>query len=205
MTPRAQRWLVALVLALTGCSGAQRVGPPKPPENGMWGICYDVVGYPELHESPDEETSCDQPVRLLWPQLPVKAWIDPESINVTTALRAFAAWEDWLGRPVFVLVPEPEDADVAIWADADYLADCGISAAACAPHQQQLDGTIKAAIVFDPEYVRVDVLAHELGHTLGLAHDHNNRRSIMWPDTEGYLLHLSDYDTALLQALYQGR
>ena len=206
MTHRHLHALVGLVLLLAGCSGTRQVPLPKAPENGTWSICYDEAGMPDLYENPGQNPPCDEPSRLLWPRLPIKTYVDAESTSIIEVLRAFAAWEEWLDRPVFVLVPEVEDAQLVIWSDTDYLVSiCGETAAACAPHRRDSEGVLSAGVVLDPEYVRADVLAHELGHTLGLAHDPHDRRSIMYPSPEWYLPRLGQYDADLLKALYHGR
>lgn len=198
-----------LVAALSlSCGGAQVRTSEAVNENGMWSICYkEGTGRAELHETRDENHSCSNPVRLKWAKLPVKVHL-AGATPADPFLRAFSAWEGWLGTPVFELVPESGDDVVEAFVVDDetamYFRMMGI--AAMAPHWKRMNGTIKAEVWMSPLYYdNVEVIAHELGHILGLAHDHgnHNKRSIMYPGTSWYLPSVSNYDKRLLCALYR--
>ena len=85
------------------------------------------------------------------------------------------AWDHWLGTTVFTSASPGEMPDVLVVADpAKALVFAGYT------DVEIVDGKPRATVkMFAGYHDRVDIIAHELGHVLGLAHDNNHPWSVM--------------------------
>lgn len=194
---------IVLSCALAACQVPESKVPQAAKQPTLWNLCYNEDGSPIIYEMPQKEYACKSPSRLKWPSLPVQVHLDESVLDATESfLWAFAAWEEWLGRPVFELTPESGDWVVeAFQGDSVIAEEFGI--AAMAPHEKRSDGTIEAIVVFFSQYrFNTEVVAHEFGHTLGLAHDKDDKRSIMYPSMRTQIPRLQAEDRAVLCALY---
>lgn len=199
------RLILAAVIACLSGSGhsAAAVEAPVPPaENTVWFNCYDEDGHPDMAENATQ-IACPEAAPLFWGELPLRVWIDPE-VDAKPVLQAFDVWKSWLGTEVFRQTDDLDTAQVMVLVDAGMLglADCE-GAAACAPHERLPDGSFIAGVIFHPDYMQTDIAAHELGHTLGLAHDHDLVRSVMYPSADWVMPQLTATDRDALCSLYR--
>jgi len=57
-------------------------------------------------------------------------------------------------------------------------------------------------MIFEKGYDLVPTLAHELGHAIGLAHDSNDKFSVMYPRTGGVIPRLAPNDRLAIRKKY---
>lgn len=186
---------VVLGLALTavGCANrmptAERYAEPT-----GWSLCYEADG-----TVADYDGHCSDPSLIKW-NLPAKVYLP---LGYSSRLRfkeAMTVWDTWMGTEAFRLVGSAPEADIVV---EDGGEPWGIAGRAL---HTKTGGTVKFHLeIFDGYYDRPDIIAHELGHTLGLAHDEGDKRSIMYPGMEWYLPALTPVDCDYLKRLYNLR
>ncbi len=198
-----RRLLALVAAAIVGCGAPAKTAeaPEKRAENTMWYNCYDEFGQPDMAENILDKR-CPEAAVIDWGELPVRVYAEDE-VKLEPLMEAFQIWEQWLGQPVFKLVAHPDEAQVGVGVGDQLLEDFGCGgAAACAPHMRLDDGTLQAWVIFSPQYQTAEIGAHEFGHTLGLAHDHGLRRSVMYPSLGWYMPWLQAADRRALCELY---
>jgi hypothetical protein len=166
--------LSTLLACLPGCPDG---------DSATWmRVCWNADGsavYPPSTYS-TESVGCDA-VDLVWPSVPLQVYLD-ESLTVSdidAGRSAMAFWSAW-GLDVFVEAPTVGQCDVLV-----QLGSVSGSSAAATEHSMaagRLSATVELLLPGDPWRDKY-LLAHELGHALGLAHD-TGRLSIMYPVSE---------------------
>lgn len=186
------RWVLALLLATAiGCAGRMPPSPHRFAEPTGWSVCYEADGNVDNYEG-----NCSAPSLVQW-SLPVEVYVPDSYPSPLRMAQGLAVWDEWLGREVFRVVKSPEGADVLV-------TDGGpaVFAAGMATHMRVAGKVTFTLSMYQPYYDRPEIIAHELGHVLGLAHDDGNKRSIMYPGMEWYLPELTDADCDYLEAMY---
>jgi hypothetical protein len=167
----------------------------------MMEVCFD----PEMTNIALIPEACKgktKPAEFIeWDHLPLGVYMDTENPKqVKAAVQAIDVWNSWLGFETFKLVTTADAADVI-------LLDGG-------PHEMYRGMTLYArtdegkgdlfsfVLIYDAALGDAGTMTHELGHVLGLEHDPDNSRSIMYPNTARYVPWLEPQDKLLLQSLY---
>jgi hypothetical protein len=127
--------------------------------------------------TPQRFMTTDNGSVLHWSSMPVHVVLDDEGLGpdwVTIVRTSLGRWNQALGFRAFAEVKDPKTADILIIAhDGDgnpaSLANTSLFAL-------RATGAIEAGVVFMPVVVvsiglAYDIVKHELGHVLGLAHD----------------------------------
>ncbi len=159
------RWLVfAALFSMQVCCTALLPGPVAPGEHTFWSLCWDKDGVANLCED-GQSITWKLPIRVA-----VRGYTDTAAVS-----QAMGAWNQWLGAEVFTPATTLEEVDVVVtaWPDENLLL-AGVT------QPLLVDGHLRATITMYPGYHhRVDILAHELGHVLGLQHDEDMPWSVM--------------------------
>lgn len=190
--------LLSLVL-LVSCScsatlSVQNAPVDKDPnEPGFWSMCYDVEG-----NIKDFAGECDDAQEINWGKLPVRLHIEPSYPDRAAVLKAVRVWNTWLGTDVFLVTANPVGADIVMHYTMGQLLD----PAGRADHVLRNGRPFFTVTMFGVYAGNPLIITHELGHTLGLAHDPGRERSVMHPSGEWYVPWLTAKDCRGLRNKY---
>ena len=182
------RFILALLLSVAPAGYKATIQPLIQPEHTFFKICwlgltdiYEVAYYP-----PNGVLSasgiCNKPEEITWPQATIRIKFAAETTEKTrVATRAaLLHWNKILGWELFVETIETYDVIV------QQIPKAKGHALASARHFREA-GHLAAVIQVYPTGARANVHAlatiqlHELGHVLGLHHDIDNPKSLMYP------------------------
>lgn len=187
------RFLLALLLALSACvsvpkavNSVQNKRTDKQTE--FLDACWPESGPVSL------DTECDDKRPVQWNHFPLKV----KSIgSVEQTLSVIDFWNMSLGKEVFS------------YSVNEYTADIGILR--LPQLNRNLNGMIDYYVIEGEPFCLVsmyidseETMAHELGHCLGLSHDPQSERSIMFPySSERVLPYVEEADVVALKRRYK--
>ena len=135
-----------------------------------------------------------------WDHLPIL--VNAESSLMEETMAAIQGFNDQLGFDMFEYQPGNMDPDIAVVVMGDHFY------AAAEAKQITVDGRrYGAVLVYNGVEAndRDDIMMHELGHLVGLRHDHDNKHSIMFPARGYRIARLEKQDVVALRSVYVGR
>lgn len=186
---------VLLLPLATACGVASRVPQPRTvPEPTGWSVCYEADGTVDNYDG-----ECSAPALVKW-NLPATVYIPPDYPERNRVLQAMGVWNDHMGTAVFKESTGPAANVVITMAPLSIWGFAGL-----AEHTRKNGITVFTVTVFQGYFGRADVITHELGHTLGLAHDPGNKRSIMYPSGNWVVPGVTKADCQYLKDLYSLR
>lgn len=154
------RWSVLFFLAFLQVCCLSRIPPPVEGEATFWYLC----------ETEGVTVECSEGEVVTW-TLPIKIAITDTALSAATS-QAATAWNQWMGAEIFRPAKVGETVDVIVVAGQPNALLAGITDASLRRRPVMVT-------MFGPYVSRADVIAHELGHVLGLAHDQGTPWSIM--------------------------
>lgn len=183
--------------ALAACAVPERSLAPDtdPKEPVFWSMCYDALGAPV-----DYDGECDGAQEINWGKLPVMLHVDPAYPDDGRAvLQAVRVWNAWLGTDVFEVTQNPVGADIYVVQAVDTpFNPAGIANHVMGPKHRP----VFLVTLFGDYANNTVIVVHELGHTLGLAHDPGRSRSVMHPSGSWYVPWITRKDCAALRHKY---
>jgi len=162
-----------LVLALLSSCGTVGYPPALPydaREATFFLSCWQPVGATLVPEA------CHSPTAVTWDYLPLLVHSDLK--NRLTVHRTIKVWNQWMGLEVFKYTERGTWADVQVIYGGEPLMPW-LAVTVFWTYDHRPHAGIQ---VFTRGLGAADTMAHEFGHVLGLAHDPNNNRSIMYPN-----------------------
>lgn len=157
-------------------------------------VCYDALG-----AVVDYDGDCEDAQEINWGKLPIRLHIDPSYPDRgKTVLQAVRVWNGWLGTDVFFVTQNPVGADVVVRYQMGNLWD----PAGMAEHVLRNGRPAFTVTMYGAYHNSTVIVAHELGHVMGLAHDPGRVRSVMHPSGEWYVPWLTKKDCRRLRQKY---
>ena len=147
----------------------------------------------------ESRPKCDKISRGLWDHLPITINAEPELLLET--LLAVDSFNDQVNFELFKFEIGNVDPDIIVIEDGAHW-----FAAAVAKHATFNGKHVGTVKVYNGVELldREDIIVHELGHMVGLRHDHGNKHSIMFPSATYRVARLERVDIAALRTIYLG-
>lgn len=151
-----------------------------------------VPGPPEWpHPHEDEIWKSAAGENLVMHKAPIFVYADPEV--AVASKNAVDTWNGWLGFDLLRFTPTSEDADIYVMSMQPNSLYAGLTGVYPNGKRAIALATLRPAVV-----------VHEFGHALGLDHDEDNKRSVMYPSTQDTVLPwLEERDRLVLRRHYR--
>lgn len=175
--------VVAILAALAACGAAKPKSEPT-----LFQRCY-------VAEIPMAPGLCKNPTPIPWAKkLPIEVYIADDYPHPDIVRSVLVMWNRWLGQDVFVPAESVDSADVLIVARSGTGNLAGLM-----QHVLENGRPLCLVSLFDEFEHDQEVIAHELGHVLGLDHDPDNKRSLMYPEASFERPSVTDADIVALR------
>lgn len=162
--------LALVFLALTACNLRPPPQWPGAAQSEFQSLCWS--GTYTIQK-------CDLPTVAQWRSFPLT--VSSDNVTAQQVAGAVEIWNEWLGFKALVYKPLIRNGDIRI----RFISTVYLPRPTVAGHQwfrKNKSGKQVALVgIFGLGVRNPDVYLHEIGHALGLDHDPENKRSIMYP------------------------
>lgn len=195
------RLLAFLLVLLCSCNTYKNVKSYlEPTHRTLWEVCWDEDGDILLpSDTWPHAPRCDNPEYLVWPNGQVRLHV-AESAKPHLepwADTAIKQWNIWLGKEFFVKTEFAYDVMMIYGGPHPY-------AAGWTMLQKEAGVLVGGIVLFDvSDAYKYEVILHEMGHILGLAHDVDDKRGyLMSPGATTQGTQIAPEDIKALRNLY---
>lgn len=187
-------------LFFVSCASLQSIPdfPAVAGERTLWRTCWDATGDSDLpSDTPPHADPCPDWEYIKYENLPIRVKLDDNAVaDVVDLHNAVNAWNGAVGFQLLAITHSKFAWDIYVQRELPFIWLAGLAGI-------RKDGANVRGEVWLNGDQDTHVIAHELGHTLGVAHDVKDKGSLMYPYIGGTVIR--DEDARALRWLYGKR